>query len=394
MSANVDGTAALRAVMAQARVVVCVGSGGVGKTTTAAALAIHAASAGRRALVITIDPALRLANALGLSALSHTPTRIDPKPFEQAGLKFLAPLSAMMLDVKAAWDDMLVRTAPSRAIADKILSNRFYAQLSSDLPGAHEFIACEQLHRLAQSGEFDIIVLDTPPTQNALDFLEAPSRILAVLDNEAFRFFAARRQSIGSFFDGALLAGAAGRAQSVLARFAGEEVLEELGDFIVLLRDLYGPLTNVTKELVALLRGNSTQFAVVTAPSETSIREAVAFTEQLNQRALHCAVVVANKVTAMPNTKALGTDALQRLCVTANVNPDAAHEVLAALSQAALNEEAFAAQDAAALARLAQAVRAPVVVVPRMSHAVHDAARLASLLTHLVGGSQREPQTR
>ena len=194
------GRRALREHLARRSVLVVTGSGGVGKTTSAAALGLFGAQLGRRTLVITIDPAKRLANALGLTALSHVPQRIDGALTAVDGAAAPGELFAMMLDPKAAWDDMLMRTAPDAATAQKILENRFYGTLSRDLPGAHEFIACECLHHLTSSGQWDLVVLDTPPTSNALDFLEAPARILAVLDNDAFRYFAQRKQSLGLRF--------------------------------------------------------------------------------------------------------------------------------------------------------------------------------------------------
>lgn len=386
-----DHRRALRAIMRERRVVVCVGSGGVGKTTTAATLALIAAGEGRRALVITIDPARRLANALGLEALSNTPQRIDAAFTKATGHALRAPLSAMMLDLKAAWDDMLLRTAPDRATAEKIFENRFYDALSRDLPGAHEFIATEQLHHLSTSGEFDVIVLDTPPTQNALDFLDAPERILSVLDNEAFRFFATRRQSLGlGFLDGSILQGAAGRAQSLLARFAGAEMLEELGDFIVLLRDLYDPLTARTRALMDLLRSDATRFVLVTSPLSSSLREARFFADELRKKELALGAIVANRITRSPGPAhaLLEGDTLEQLLARLGFG-GAERATLAAVLHEAVRQEAFVAeQEFAAVLSLARDLahtRVPVVQVPRMTEAVHDAARLAAMVPWLVG---------
>ncbi|MBM4282764.1 MAG: ArsA family ATPase, partial [Deltaproteobacteria bacterium] len=276
-----DARFALRRLTGARQIVVCVGSGGVGKTTTAASLGLVAAAMGRKTLVITIDPARRLANALGLDTLLHRPQPVDaalvraararlgpvdaldPVSSSSSSSSGPAPLSAMMLDLKAGWDDMLFRTAPDRASAEKILVNRFYRVLSTELPGAHEFIACEHLNHLASSGDWDLVVLDTPPTQNALDFLDAPQRILGVLDNDAFRLLAhkapgEREASLASRF----LDGATGRAQSVIAKFTGPDLLEELGELLLLLKDLYGPLTQRTREFVALLAGRCSAFVV------------------------------------------------------------------------------------------------------------------------------------
>lgn len=384
-----DGRTALRRLVEEKRVLVCVGSGGVGKTTTAATLGLLGASLGRRSLVITIDPARRLANALGLNGLSHTPQRIDERIALAAGVTPRAELYAMMLDLKAAWDDMLLRTAPDEETAQKILGNRFYDALSRDLPGAHEFIACECLHHLASSGEWDLVVLDTPPTSNALDFLEAPARILAVLDNEAFRYFASRKQSLGlRFLDSSLLQGAAGRAQSVLARFTGAEVLEEIGDFIVLLRDLYDPLTARTHDFQALLRGEDTRFLVVSSPQPGALAEARFFLTELERRDLRLGALVVNRVTPSAGAAldVLAEPDWEAHLTARGLDEREAAKLAAVLDEAARQQEKLAILDAAAVAGLLEDARhAPVVQVPRLSDAVHDARRLAELMPWLAG---------
>jgi anion-transporting ArsA/GET3 family ATPase len=415
----------LRALVAERRVIVCVGSGGVGKTTTAATHGEAGAALGRRTLVITIDPARRLANALGLDALSHKPQRVDDHLVEQAaggrsrsasnrsqrgaeqrsGADALGldasgavgdagsvelppkagPLSAMMLDLKAGWDDMLHRTAPTPETAEKILENRFYKVLSTELPGAHEFIACEHLQHLASSGQYDLVVLDTPPTQNALDFLDAPARIIGVLDNDAFRFFADKSQSLGLRF----LDGATGRAQSIIARFTGAEMLEELGDFLVLLKDLYDPLTRRTKDFVSLLGGKDTAFVVVTAPQPTVLAEAAFFADELRRRQLPLAAAVVNRVTAVPDRAlaAIARDDWDDAILDGFGADDAAgRKMVAALDLAVRQEARLAELEHTALTGLGHALDDVAVVrLPRLSEAVHDAARLVELLPWLVG---------
>lgn len=380
--------ARLLELVLQRRVLICVGSGGVGKTTTAAALGLAAAAAGRKTLVITIDPARRLANALGLTALAHTPQPVDPHLVERSAASLgltsaPASLHAMMLDLKAGWDDMLFRTSPDEATANKILANRFYKVLSTELPGAHEFIACEHLQHLASSGRFDLVVLDTPPTQNALDFLDAPSRILGVLDNDAFRFFADKSTSLGLRF----LDGATGRAQSVIARFTGGEMLEELGDFLVLLKDLYDPLTQRTRDFVSLLAGRDTAFLVVTAPQPTVLAEASFFAGELVRRALPLSAVIVNRLTPRPHE---GLAAMANADVddllTAALGDDDGPRLAAALDRAVTDEDRMASLEEAALAGARAALGGvPMVRLPRLSEAVHDQGRLVELLPWLVG---------
>lgn len=381
--------AALLGLVRRRRVLICVGSGGVGKTTTAAALGLAAAASGRRTLVITIDPARRLANALGLTGLSHAPQPVDEGLVGRSASALgadpagAAPLHAMMLDLKAGWDDMLFRTAPDQATAKKILANRFYRVLSTELPGAHEFIACEHLQHLASSQRFDVVVLDTPPTQNALDFLDAPQRILGVLDNDAFRFFADKSTSLGLRF----LDSASGKAQSVLARFTGGEMLDELGDFLVLLKDLYGPLTTRTRDFVALLGGDDTAFLVVTAPQPTVLAEAAFFASELVRRRLPLSVVIVNRLTRRPAealAALVGADLDDRLGVA--LGPDDGSRVAAALDRAVVDEDRLAGLEDAALAGVGTSIGGvPMVRLPRLSDAVHDQARLVELLPWLVG---------
>ena len=165
------------------RIVVCTGSGGVGKTTTAAGLALHAARVGRKACVVTIDPAKRLADALGLEGLTNTPAKIEgPWPGE---------LWAMMLDTKSTFDALVTRNAASPEKAEAILANRFYRNISGALSGTQEYMAMEKLYELYESGGFDLIVVDTPPTRNALDFLDAPRRLTRFLDHRLYRMVTA-----------------------------------------------------------------------------------------------------------------------------------------------------------------------------------------------------------
>jgi anion-transporting ArsA/GET3 family ATPase len=395
-----DARFALRRLLGTRQIVVCVGSGGVGKTTTAASLGLAAAALGRKTLVITIDPARRLANALGLDSLLHKPQPVDAALVQAARARLgaidpvgtsttsttAAPLAAMMLDLKAGWDDMIFRTAPDRATAEKIMTNRFYRVLSTELPGAHEFIACEHLHHLASSDAWDLVVLDTPPTQNALDFLDAPSRILGVLDNDAFRLLAHKSEREPSFA-ARFLEGASGRAQSVLAKFTGQELLDDLGDFLVLLKDLYGPLTQRTREFVALLGGRHSAFLVVTAPQPSVLSEAAFFAGELRRRALPLAAAVVNRVTARPLAAldALGHDTWDDELV-ARLGTDDAARVAAALDAAVQQEARLADLEARSLLDLTTSLgEIPCARLPRLSDAVHDAERLVELVPWLVG---------
>src|SRR5688572_7500140 len=198
----------LREVVAEHRVVVCVGSGGVGKTTTSAALALFAAMNGKRVLCLTIDPAKRLANSMGLSAMTTEEQLVSPALFEAAGLSSRGSLSAMMLDTKRTFDDLVTRYASSPERARRIFENRLYQYISTSLAGTQEYMAMEKLHDVRKSSKYDLIVLDTPPTGNALDFLDAPERLVGAIDSPAMRWFIEAFSGAGKFGLGLLGRGA------------------------------------------------------------------------------------------------------------------------------------------------------------------------------------------
>lgn len=371
------------------KVLVCVGSGGVGKTTTAALLGLHGARVGKRTLVITIDPARRLANSLGLEQLLHEPRRLDGDALRRAGLPENAAIDAMMLDLSAAWDDMVNRIGGEGETTRHILENRFYRYLSRELPGAQEFIACEALYTLSEERGYDLVVLDTPPTQNALDFLEAPARILGFLDHEGVKSFTSRSPSAAAKLGMRFLDGAAGAASAVLSKFTGTELLDEIADFLYLLKHMYDPLIARTRGFEELLRADTTRFCVVTSPAPGALREARFFHGELIDRDLPVGALVVNRVLppAGAEALALGPDGIERVLATEGVTEAVRSGAAAAALRALHQHETMAQRDIDALHELleeaAQGVH--VVRVPQLAHDVHDAARLGELLPHLVG---------
>ena len=278
-------------------IIVCVGSGGVGKTTTAASLALGAAMAGRKTLVITIDPAKRLADALGLTMLSSHVASIQPDILGSDTYKLQAPLYGMMLDLQSAWDDLVKRVGRDEQETDRILQNRFYRQLSRELVGAQEFIACETLYSQWETMKPDLVILDTPPTRNALDFLDAPNRIFDFIENEAFQYFLKQRETgrlgrMGLQF----LDTAQGAFNLFLNKFAGTQFIAELSDFLFLMRDLYPPLIQRTRAFQKLLSSEKTRFLVITQPNPQAIQEATFFARELQSRGLPLGGMVANRV--------------------------------------------------------------------------------------------------
>ncbi len=362
------------------RVIVCVGSGGVGKTTVAAALALEAARQGRRAIVCTIDPARRLANALGLAQLGNVETRIDAARLQAAGLSAKGELWAMMLDLKRSWDDLLSRHLPADK-RERIFQNRFYVTLSSALAGSQEYIAMEKLYELHASDRFDLVVLDTPPTSNALDFLNAPDRILDFLDNEAAKVLLGPALKAGSVGLKLFQLGG-GYVARTLSRFTGAETLQELAAFMVEIQGTYGVFKDRAARVKELLGSSETAFAVVTSAHALTVDEAIYFHALLAEERMQTAAVVCNRVHHDP------------LAGLALPEPGAVAAALAGrglpidlgdrLVEVAREARVLAALDARHLGRLAAAVApTPLVAVPRFPSDVYDLPSLAKIAAHL-----------
>jgi anion-transporting ArsA/GET3 family ATPase len=363
--------------LAARRIAVCVGSGGVGKTSVAAAIALGRALAGGRALVCTIDPARRLANALGLGALGNVESRVPAERFAEAGLAPRGELWAMMLDVKRTWDDLVARHAPDAARRDRILRNRLYQQMSAALAGSQEYMAMEKLYELASDRDYDLIVLDTPPTAHALDFLEAPDRILDFLGNETAR--ALLSPALGAGRLGLRLAQLGGSyIARMLARFTGAEMLADLGDFLASFQGMFGGFNERAAAVRALLSRREVGFVIVSSAAAVSIEEALAFHERLRAESMPVAGIVANRVT--PDLWP-GPGPLPSADDVAAALGAAGDAALAGRLAATLAEhQALAHAEAHALERLfGAAAGVPRTIVPRLETDVHDLAGLARL---------------
>jgi anion-transporting ArsA/GET3 family ATPase len=364
------------------RMAVCVGPGGVGKTTVAAAIALDRAMAGARALVCTIDPARRLANALGLATLGNVESRVPEHKFTEAGLRPRGALFAMMLDVKRTWDDLVTRHAPDPQRRERILRNRLYQQMSSALAGSQEYMAMEKLYELATDRDYDVIVLDTPPTAHALDFLEAPDRILDFLGNETARALLGPVAGAGRL--GLRLAQlGGGYIAKTLARFTGQEVLADLGDFLQGFQGMYDGFKERAAAVHALLSRPEVGFVLVTSPSPVAIEETLAFHERLHAESMPIAGVVANRVTPdlWPGTEPLpGPEALASALEIAGAGDG---RLAARLAATLAEHQALAAAEGRALGRLFAEADAPRATIPRLETDVHDLAGLARLAERL-----------
>ena len=285
--------------IADKRIVVCVGSGGVGKTTIAATLATQAAIAGKKTLVLTIDPARRLANSLGLVELDNAETRIEPAIFTQAGVEPRSELWGMMLDVKRTFDELIYRIAPNRDAAERILDNHYYQNLSDALAGSQEYMAMEKLYEVQAERDYEVIVVDTPPTKHALDFLEAPKRLADFLDGKVIQWFLKPSMKAGKM-GMAMAQRSAAMAFKMLERFTGYEMMADLAEFFLAFDGMYDGFKTRASHVKKLLGAPSTGFVLVTSPANPAIDEAAFFYDRLTREKMKPAAVVFNRVHQWP----------------------------------------------------------------------------------------------
>src|SRR6478735_502475 len=281
-------------VLLERRIIVCVGSGGVGKTTTAAALALAAARRGKRTLVLTIDPARRLANSLGLASLGHQVQEVDPVLVHRGAPVANGKLFAMMLDQKQAFDEVVARHAKDPAAVKRILANPVYAQISGSLAGAQEYAAMAKLHDFDRQGTYDLIVVDTPPTAHALDFLDAPKKLSEAIDSPAIEWF--RKLQTGSGSGWSLVGKTGSFVLKRLAKFVGSQFINDLAVFFTEFNDILGGFRTRAEETFALLRQPRVGFVLVASPEPMAVREALFFHERLVTAAMPFVGFVVNKV--------------------------------------------------------------------------------------------------
>jgi anion-transporting ArsA/GET3 family ATPase len=282
-------------ITAKKEVVVCAGAGGVGKTTVAAAIGLRAAIDGKKAAVLTIDPARRLASSLGLKELSNEPTRVNKRKFTSAGIEPKGELWAMMLDTKTTFDQVVMQYAPTQEQAERIIANRFYRNISGTLSGTQEYMAMEKLYELYGDGKYDLIVIDTPPTRNALDFLDAPRRMTDFFESRVLRWFLLPYMKAG----GGIMRVANVAAVTflrVVKRIVGAEALEDTAEFFGNLEGMYDGFKQRARDVAALLKSDATSFVVVTSPSEDSVTEATFFAARLDESQLPFGALVVNRV--------------------------------------------------------------------------------------------------
>ena len=370
----------LAPLLARHRLLVCVGSGGVGKTTTAAALGLSAALRGLRTAVLTIDPAHRLRDALGIEALAGEPHRVPldrlrrtirqhADPLSTDASRRMGSLDAMLLDAKRTFDDLIRRYAPSEAAAERVLRNRIYQSVSSALAGSQDYMAMERLHTLATSDRYDLLVVDTPPTHHALDFLEAPERLTALLSSRA----ATVLQNPAS-----ILAGGSRLAQAALSavlrgleRFTGIELLRDIAEFVGGLETFSEGFQERARTMARFLRQRETAFLIVTTTEPARVAESLTFHRELARAGLPFAGFIVNRVLprdlVAPRPPALAVEDDSPLARKLG----ALERYLASLI----------ASEGAQIARLAAAAPAALLVqVPLQTHEPTSLSSLARIL--------------
>lgn len=348
-----------------ATTVVCTGSGGVGKTTTAAVIALEAARRGRTACVVTIDPAKRLADALGLEDLTN-----DPSPIEG---DWPGSLSALMLDTKSTFDELVAKHAETPEQAEGILANRFYKNISGALSGTQEYMAMEKLYELREEGGFDLVVVDTPPTRNALDFLDAPRRLTTFLDHRLYRVLTAPTRGVMRAVNVA--------AQTFIrtvAKVVGADVVDDAITFFAAFEGMEQGFKERAEKVLALLGDPATRFVLVASPRRDTVAEASFFADRLTEGGIGVQALIVNRMH--PDFQAgLAEATAERAATLAGTDLGDLYANLADFALVSSREE----EHLAGLA--AQVAPAPVVRVPFLKSDVHDLEGLALVGDHLFG---------
>jgi len=384
----------LEGLLASKEMVLVLGSGGVGKTTIAAALGLAAAvEQGGKVLVLTVDPAKRLADALGVGALGNAASRVPDAAFEAAGVMPRGELWAAMLDTKAGWDELIRRHAPDAKVRDAVLSNPLYQNITGRFVHSHDYLAMEQLHDLHSSGEYDLVVVDTPPSRNALSVLDAPARMREFFGSRLLRWLTVPYRS-------RLFTAASKPFYQVADRVLGSGFLQDIADFFVLFQAMEKGFVARAREVEALLGDDRSTFLVVSTLETAPSHEAMYLARELLAREYDLGAIIANRVLPSDLTRRAAATSAKRLAAAATDGPLVA-DVAAALDGAGdavdervvrdvLTEVATRFHDIALVAareaerRGELAALAPQVLdVPSLESDVHDVAGLMALVGHL-----------
>ena len=377
-----DKVRTLEQLLATREIVITCGSGGVGKTTTAAAAAAMAAvHLGGKVLVLTVDPARRLASALGIERFGNTEVRVPDEAFAVAGIEPRGELWAAMLDTKKSWDDLIHRHAPDEKTREQILSNSLYKNISSRFVQSHDYIAMERLYEIHSSGEYDLIVVDTPPTRNALDFLDAPERMGDFFSSKLLRWLTAPSKS-------RLMTLASKPFYTVADRILGTQFLGDIAEFFSLFQTMAPGFVERADAVTKVLADKRTTFVVVSTLESAPLHEAEFFIEALDDKGFHLGALVLNKVLPTYLRRTVTTGVAKRLCTDAEElaattladvgDADDVSRVLTTVAESFLNYQVVAKREAEQRASLG---RSPDVVaaVPYFEADIFDLRGLLAL---------------
>ncbi len=377
----------LDSLLASREMVLVAGSGGVGKTTIAASLGIAAAQRqSGRVLVLTVDPARRLASALGLEHLGNTPVRIPPKLFRQAGVSVRGELWVAMLDTKAGWDELITRHAPDATTREAVLANPLYENITRRFVHSHEYLVMEQLHDLHAGGEFDLVIVDTPPSRNALSILDAPGRMIDFFGSRLLRWLTVPYRS-------RLFTLASKPFTQVADRILGSRFLQDIADFFMLFQQMESGFVRRAREVESLLVDPRTAFVVVTTLETAPSHEARFLARELVARQMTLGAVVANRVLppemasseAADSATALGeqvADVAPAVAARLDSQPRATQTALTKVAARFDDVALVAAREADRQVALA-ALTSTLLTVPWLSDDIHDLAGLGVLAGHL-----------
>ncbi len=376
------------------KICICAGSGGVGKTTTSAAIAMGMAAQGLKVAVLTIDPAKRLANSLGLPELGNEERLVDPERFAAHGIEMKGELWAMMLDAKRTFDDLVERHAPDEETRDRILQNRIYKEISNAMAGSQEYMAMEKLYELHQEARYDLLVLDTPPTRHALDFIDAPERMSRFIEGRSLQFFL-KPGRLGI----KVLGRSGGVLFSALKRITGIDLLQDLSEFFQSFGNMAEGFSERAQRVKELLAHRDTTFLLVTAPEREAIDEGVYFWRRLKEAHLPFGGVVVNKVHhdfvrplepgafARDDSEEIEEETLARLPSELDQALDDA-DLASRVYENFENYRALAVRDRENMARLTERLEEDCVLcVPYFDEDVHDLDGLAQVNRYLFSSS-------
>lgn len=365
------------------RVVITVGCGGVGKTTVAASLALAAARQGRRVLCLTIDPAKRLATSLGLREMRAEQQAIGRELWATPETPASGALTAMMLDVRHTFDELVGRYAASAAARDRILSNRIYREVAGSLAGTPEYMAMEKLYALKDDPRYDLIILDTPPTSNALDFLDAPDKMIGAMDSPAIRAFVSAFEKTGKLSFN-LVSKAMEKVLSGLGAFTGIEFLTQVAEFLSDIQSLFGGFKDRASRVRETMMGRDVAFVLVTSPDPMAVGEAMFFLDRLQASGMNAEGLVVNRVRLADDVAPPSVDRVAGLLREGGIEPS--QDLAAAYARAWRDASVWARRDGAEVTR-ARREMASIrrhIVVPAFEDDVLDIAALGRVAAILV----------